>query len=203
MHQPCSKGKRSTAKFTSLSQQEREVEAAAWAQPSCTEWERKERGGSSPERQQGRQARMAKPTYQTALCSEEHKTSTSALKELGGGDSGSHGVSFSRAGHIALCDKVQKHQSWERLLAHLLLQLCTPVIQKLCARAALLLDTSAYLWTVSTDSATSPWWSIFSLPPQIAQLNTGDIAQWNGWAKGSLNPPGKTWVTFSIWSSEN
>lgn len=29
------------------------------------------------------------------------------------------------------------------------------------------------------------------------------IAQWNGWAKGSLNPPGKTWVPFFIWASED
>lgn len=87
------------------------------------------------------------------------------------------GISFSSTGHSPLCDEVQKHQPRERLLAHLLLQLCTPVIQKFCARAALLLDTSAYMWIVSTDPATSPWWSILSLPPPTAQLNIGNIPQ--------------------------
>lgn len=146
MHQSPSKGERTAARLPSLSQRGRERQKQ---QPGCNPAAPSESAGEGRKflreaaRQAGQTGQAHIPNSSRALRNTEHVPH--ALKALGGDDNGSRGISFSSAGHSALCEEGQQQQPREKLLAHLPLQLCTSVIQKLWARAALLLDTSAYV----------------------------------------------------------
>lgn len=146
MHQPPSKGERTAARLPSLSQQRRERQKQ---QPGRNPAAPSESAGEGKKflreaaRQAGQTGQAHIPNSSRALRNTKHVPH--ALKELGEMTMDLGGLSFSSAGHSTLCEEVQQQHPRERLLAHLSLRPCTLVIQKLGARAALLLDTSAYM----------------------------------------------------------
>lgn len=119
MHQSPSKGERTAARLPSLSQRGRERQKQ---QPGCNPAAPSESAGEGRKflreaaRQAGQTGQAHIPNSSRALRNTEHVPH--ALKALGGDDNGSRGVSFSSAGHSALCEEGQQQQPREKLLAH-------------------------------------------------------------------------------------
>lgn len=143
MHQPPSKEESSVARFTSLSQQGREMQKQQQlrSNAAATSESAQEREGSSLGRQQVRLANLAKPTYQNLhVLWEAQNTYLTPWRSWGEMTMDLRRSHFSSAGHGALCEGVQQSQPWQSLLPCLPLQLCAQITQNPRASTALLLD---------------------------------------------------------------
>lgn len=128
-------------------------------------------------------------------CFEKHKTCASCLEEPGGDDNGS-------PEDTALCARERSNVRAEPVglpAPTAMRSDCPkPMWQHSPApgHAMMRLPHWRCTWAMYADPVSQR--SVFSLPPETAQLTTGDTAWRKGWATAFLQSPRKAWLHFSL-----